>query len=248
MPHPTIISESGRADRRLPQRCSSSTSSASRTSATSGRPTRPTDDMRAAAGRPASRPTAASARGTCSRATTTRSRRSTWRSTCSRGGYLLARAALHGREPVLGDLREAAEAGRRRWTTSPRSSQGLDAIALGHLLLQLLAVPVDARQLGHQAAVPDHADPPARRAADAARRARRHHLRLRRQDRPVHRSPRRQEDAAAAPVQRRRLLPRRVPGRRLPGDPRRPAQPASATPTPSTSASTAPTTSSSTRW
>ena len=63
------------------------------------------------------------------------------------------------------------------------------------------------------------------RAADAARRPRRHHLRLRRQDRPVHRPPRRQEDAAAAPVQRRAVLPRRVPGRRLPGDPRRPPQP-----------------------
>ena len=34
-----------------------------------------------------------------------------------------------------------------------------------------------------------------------------------------------QEDAAAAHVQRRPVLPRRVPRRRLPGDPRRPAQP-----------------------
>ena len=65
----------------------------------------------------------------------------------------------------------------------------------------------------------------AEHAADAPRGARRHHLRLRRQDRSVHRSPRRQADAAAAHGQRRSVLPRRVPGRRLPGDPRRPAQP-----------------------
>ena len=58
-----------------------------------------------------------------------------------------------------------------------------------------------------------------------ARRAGRHHLRLGRQDRPVHRPPRREAHAAAARVQRRALLPGRVPGRRLPGDPRRPAQP-----------------------
>ena len=50
----------------------------------------------------------------------------------------------------------------------PEELQSLDEIAVGHLLLQLLAVPVDARQLGDQAAVPDHADPPAERAADAA--------------------------------------------------------------------------------
>ena len=39
---------------------------------------------------------------------------------------------------------------------------------LGHLLLQLLGVPVAARQLGDRPAVPDHADPPARRAARRA--------------------------------------------------------------------------------
>ena len=86
---------------------------------------------------------------------------------------------------------------RARGTGGPRRH------AVGHLLLQLLAVPVHARQLGHQAALPDHADPPAGRAADAPRRARRHHLRLGRQDRPVHRPPRRQADAAAARLQRR---------------------------------------------
>ena len=113
-----------------------------------------------------------------------------------------ARAALPCREPVLGDLREAAEA-RAADGRSARGPAGARRVAVGHVLLQLLAVPVDSRQLGDQAAVPDHADPPAERAADAARRARRHHLRLRRQDRSVHRPSRRQADAAAARVQRR---------------------------------------------
>ena len=64
------------------------------------------------------------------------------------------------------------------------------------------------------------------RAAGQSRGDRRHHLRLGRQARSVHRPPRRQEDDPAAPLQRRAVLPRRVPGRRLPGNPRRPAQPA----------------------
>ena len=63
------------------------------------------------------------------------------------------------------------------------------------------------------------------RGADAARDAGRHHLRLRRQDRSLHRSARRQARARAAPGQRRGLLPRHLPGRRLPGDPGRPPQP-----------------------
>ena len=63
-------------------------------------------------------------------------------------------------------------------------------------------------------------------AADAAGGARRHHLRLGRQDRPVHRPARR---AAArwscTRFDGRAVLPRRVPARGVPGDPRRPAQP-----------------------
>ena len=115
-------------------------------------------------------------------------------------------------------------------------TQGMDEVpggsavargdAVGHLLLQLLAVPVDSRQLGDQAALPGDADSPARRAPGQSRRHRRHHLRLGRQARAVHRSPRRQEDDPAAPLQRRAVLPGRVPRRRLSGDPRRHAQPA----------------------
>ncbi len=59
----------------------------------------------------------------------------------------------------------------------------------------------------------------------AAGGAGRHHLRLGRQDRPVHRPARRAQHAGAAPVRRPALLPGRVPARGLPGDPRRPAQP-----------------------
>ena len=74
---------------------------------------------------------------------------------------------------------------------------GPGGAAVGHLLLQLLDLPVDAGQLGDQAALPDHADPSAERGADAAGGAGRHHLRLGRQDRPVHRPARRAQHAAS---------------------------------------------------
>ena len=59
-----------------------------------------------------------------------------------------------------------------------------------------------------------------------ARHARRHHLRLRRQDREVHR-PARHQGGAPAPraPQRRALLHRRLPDGRVPGRARRPPQP-----------------------
>ena len=107
----------------------------------------------------------------------------------------------------------------------PRRARGAAEDAGRHLLLQLLHVPVGARLLDGAAALPGDAHPPPQRGAHPARGALRHHLRLGRQDRQVHRPARRQGHPRAAPAQRRRLLPRRVPGRRLPGDPRRPAQP-----------------------
>ena len=73
----------------------------------------------------------------------------------------------------------------RRLDRRPEELDDLESHPLGHLLLQLLGVPVAAGQLGDRPAVPDHADPPARRAPDAHRRARGHHLRLGRQDRQV---------------------------------------------------------------
>ena len=95
------------------------------------------------------------------------------------------------------------QASSRELQRGARGARGPRAGAVGHLLLQLLDVPVAARLLGDRSALPDHADPPAERGADAPRGARRHHLRLGRQDRPLHRPPRRQERARAAPAQRR---------------------------------------------
>ena len=64
------------------------------------------------------------------------------------------------------------------------------------------------------------------RETDAQRGARRHHLRLRRQDRPLRQPARREAHARAARAARRRgVLPGGVPGRCVPGDARRPAQP-----------------------
>ena len=135
-----------------------------------------------------------------------------------------AGAAVPGREPLFRHPRQAqevrrADGGRSRGPAGPGRRDG------GHLLLQLLAVPVLSRQLGHQAAVSGDADPPAEHRTDPPCGARRHHLRFRRQDRSVHRSARREAHAGAARRQRRSVLPGRVPGRRVPGDPRGSAQP-----------------------
>jgi Arginine decarboxylase (spermidine biosynthesis) len=59
------------------------------------------------------------------------------------GGYLSLEAAVAGREPVLGDLPEAAEAGAGDGRSAGGSAEPR-RIAVGHLLLQLLHVPVDA--------------------------------------------------------------------------------------------------------
>ena len=77
------------------------------------------------------------------------------------GGYLPLDQRCEAENALLGHLREAAAAdpaaGRGAGgSPEPRRDAGR------HLLLQLLAVPVDARQLGDQAAVPGDADPPAR--------------------------------------------------------------------------------------
>ena len=79
-----------------------------------------------------------------------------------------ARAARPGGAAVLGDLRQGARphAQARR---SPGGARGARVHPLRHLLLQFLGVPVAARQLGHRPALPDHADPPAQRAARRAR-------------------------------------------------------------------------------
>ena len=75
-----------------------------------------------------------------------------------------ARAAQHGREPVLGDLHQAPEDRPDDGRSAGRPAEPRRA-AVRHLLLQLLALPVDSRQLGDQAALPGDADPPAEREA-----------------------------------------------------------------------------------
>ena len=59
-----------------------------------------------------------------------------------------ARDAGPGRTALLGGLRQDAAASSASSTTCPRSCKSLEAHALGHLLLQLLDLPVDARLAG----------------------------------------------------------------------------------------------------
>ena len=75
-------------------------------------------------------------------------------------GLSAARAALHRGESVLGDLPQDSEAGARTGLL-PRRAGRHRRDALRHVLLQLLAVPEHAGQLGDQAAFPHHADSPA---------------------------------------------------------------------------------------
>jgi len=74
--------------------------------------------------------------------------------------------------------RRAQAAGRRIETTGARAPR--------RLLLQFLRLPVDPRLLGHRSTVPDHADPPASRRADAKRGTGRPDLRQRREGGPLH--------------------------------------------------------------
>ncbi len=80
----------------------------------------------------------------------------------------VARAARARRGPVLGAVAEDPAHGPRA-ARRARGARGARAAALRHLLLQLLDVPVAARRVGDRPAVPDLADPPAQRGADAAR-------------------------------------------------------------------------------
>ena len=113
-------------------------------------------------------------------------------------GVLSLRERAHGRADLLRDDERASRASSSAIAdeyediiSGPRGDAGRP------LLLQLLALPVAARQLGDRPALPDHADPPARRGADAPRHAAGRHLRLRRQDRPVRRRARRAARASS---------------------------------------------------
>ena len=210
--------------RRLPQPARLQRARRARASATSRRPTTATDDMEQPLidlHRDLPQPVA---RATRSRAITTRSRRSTWRMNLFTGGYLPLEQRWQA-ENLYWAICVKLQKLVQTMDDVPEDLQGLDeslsdTYFCNFSLFQSMPDSWAIKQLFP--VMPIHR---LERAADAARRARRHHLRLRRQDRSVHRPPRRQEDAAAAPVQRRAVLPRRVPGRRLSGNPRRPAQP-----------------------
>ncbi len=113
----------------------------------------------------------------------------------------VAHRARARRGPLLGAGAQDPAPGARV-QRGARGARGAGAPARRHLLLQLLDLPVAARLVGDRPALPDRADPPPQRGADSPRRARRHHLRLRRQDRPLHRPPRRQARARAPPARR----------------------------------------------
>ena len=77
-------------------------------------------------------------------------------------------ATLNALQQAIGDDKAAY----------PEIASHIEARAGRPLLLQLLGVPVAARQLGDRPALPDHADPPARRGAQPAGHAAGRHLRL----------------------------------------------------------------------
>ena len=136
------------------------------------------------------------ARATPSRRTTTRSRRSTWRSTCSTSATCRSTSAA--------------------W---PRTCSGRSAPSSSSIVQTMDDVPEDLQNLDEQLSdtyfcnfslfqsMPDSwaikqlfPVMPIHRLNEKPRQSRgtrRHHLRLRRQDRSLHRPPRRQEDAPA---------------------------------------------------
>jgi len=156
---------------------------------------------------------------------------------------LRARARV---ESCSGHVREDPEDRPRAGVRARRAGEPGEA-PLGHLLLQLLAVPVAARPLGGAPALPHAAAAATERGPPAPRGARGPHLRQRRQDGPVHRPQGRARPPQPAQGERRAVLHRLLPDRayqEILGD----CTTCSATQTPSTCASTATTTGSSTWW
>ena len=103
-----------------------------------------------------------------------------------------ARAALARGERLLGDLPEAAEL-LQTMDEVPEDLQNLDESLSDTYFCNFSLFQSIPDSWAHQAALSDHADSPPQRTADAPRGARRHHLRFGREDRSVHRSARRQE-------------------------------------------------------
>ena len=135
-----------------------------------------------------------------------------------------ARSAQHASRISISPFATKSSGWRSIWNSCPRNWKGLDSLLsdtyfCNFSLFQSIPDSWAIKQL-----FPVHADPSAQATADAKRRARRHHLRFRRQDRPIHRPPRREAHLAAASLRRKALLPRGVSDRRLSGNPRRLAQ------------------------
>jgi hypothetical protein len=108
--------------------------------------------------------------------------------------------------------------------TSPRNSASLDKLLADQYVCNFS---VFQSLLDHWASTSSshRADPPAEREADRQRDPRRHHVRLRRQDRPLHRPAGRARLHHPAPAEPQALLPRHLPHRSLPGHHGRPPQP-----------------------
>ena len=138
----------------------------------------------------------------------------------------LARRARDGREPLLGALPEDPAHRRASSDEMPEELETLERQLSDTYFCNFSRVPVAARLAGRSISCSRSCrSTGSPRSPTPPRRAGGHHLRLGREDRALHRPARREGRAGAAPAQRRRLLPRHLPGRRVPGDPRRPAQP-----------------------
>ena len=70
------------------------------------------------------------------------------------GGYLPLEQRVLRRERCIWAICRKLQRLVQQMDDVPEDLQNLDEVAVGHLLLQLLAVPVDPRQLGDQAALP----------------------------------------------------------------------------------------------
>ncbi len=120
-------------------------------------------------------------------------------------GYLPLRAAQHGGEPVLGDLPARFRSWRSELDYFPEELEGLDAMLsdtyfCNFSLFQSMPDSWAVKQLFPIMPIHRLDEEPTRHG-----RAGRHHLRFRRQGGPVHRPPRREADAAAARLQRRAI-------------------------------------------
>ena len=115
-------------------------------------------------------------------------------------GQLTLQRARARRGVLLAHLREDPAHHRARCDYVPDDLANLERDMADTYFLNFSVFQSRARLLGHPPALPGAAAAPPQRGADAPRGAGRHHLRLGRQDRPLHRPARRQAHARAAPA------------------------------------------------